>query len=220
MVTTDAQDEQLDVLDGGGRPTGRRKRRGDVHRDGDWHAALHVWVGAISTDGQQLVLFQRRSQTKDTWPGAIDVAVGGHVQSGETLPQAIREAEEEIGLGVSFPELVPLGRRFFCGSTVADNEVQEAFAVRCDLPLRAYRLHPDEVSGVLHLPVAATLALFEHRVASVRGTELRRGRARPGPVEARIADFAGIDDDGYARHALQGLADVLAGRAPAPFELR
>ena len=37
-------------------------------------------------------------QSKDTWPGALDVAVGGHLRAGETLAEAVREAEEEIGL--------------------------------------------------------------------------------------------------------------------------
>jgi 8-oxo-dGTP pyrophosphatase MutT (NUDIX family) len=44
------------------------------------------------------VLFQRRSAAKDTWPGAIDVAVTGHYRAGESLAEALREAEEEIGL--------------------------------------------------------------------------------------------------------------------------
>jgi hypothetical protein len=32
----------FDILDSDGRPTGVTKRRGDVHRDGDWHGALHI----------------------------------------------------------------------------------------------------------------------------------------------------------------------------------
>ena len=37
-------EEEFDVLDAEGRPTGRVKARSAVHRDGDWHAAVHVWV--------------------------------------------------------------------------------------------------------------------------------------------------------------------------------
>ncbi len=201
-------------------PTGARKRRGDVHRDGDWHAALHVWIGGLDGEGRPFALFQRRSSSKDTWPGAIDVAVGGHVRAGESLVHAVREAEEEIGLSVSLARLVRLGRRFARGTAVPDNEVQEAFAARSDLPLDRYRLHPDEVAGVLRLPLAETIALFEGRRASVRGLELARGSSVAHPVQARVEDFAAAERDGYPALALRGLAEVVAGRTPEPFDLR
>ncbi len=63
LATTDPQDELFDVLDADGRPTGLAKPRGEVHRDGDWHGALHIWVGGIGDDGVPFVLFQRRSLT-------------------------------------------------------------------------------------------------------------------------------------------------------------
>ena len=74
--TTDPQDERFDLFDDAGRPLGRSKARGEVHRDGDWHRSLHLWVWGIES-GEAFVIFQRRSMTKDTWPGALDVAVGG-----------------------------------------------------------------------------------------------------------------------------------------------
>lgn len=40
-------------------PLGVRKPRFAVHRDGDWHRSVHVWL----TDGQSLLL-QRRSTHK------------------------------------------------------------------------------------------------------------------------------------------------------------
>jgi hypothetical protein len=36
--------EYLDVLDSKGVHTGERKLRAHVHRDGDWHRTVHVWV--------------------------------------------------------------------------------------------------------------------------------------------------------------------------------
>jgi isopentenyldiphosphate isomerase len=103
--TTDPQDELFDVLDAEGRPTGVAKRRGDVHRDGDWHGALQIWVGGIGSDAEQFVLFQRRSLTKDTWPGYLVNAIGGHIRAGETLEETVRVAEEEIGLAVTLADL-------------------------------------------------------------------------------------------------------------------
>ena len=44
MILAQDPDELFDVVDAGGNLTGIVKRRGDVHRDGDWHRAIHVWV--------------------------------------------------------------------------------------------------------------------------------------------------------------------------------
>jgi len=191
-----------------------------VHRDGDWHTALHIWVGGLDERGCAFVLFQRRSATKDTWPGALDVAVGGHVRSGETLADTAREAEEEIGLAVPAGSLVRLGRRFARGTTLPDNELQEVFGLRSDLPLEAYRLHPDEVDGLIRLPLDDALALFEGRAATARGVSLSRGDTAHRPVAVAVDDFAAAARDGYPARALRAVGEVLAGRVPEPFELR
>ncbi|MGL6280372.1 MAG: NUDIX domain-containing protein, partial [Gaiella sp.] len=95
-------------------------------------------------------MLQRRSPTKDTWPGRLDVAVGGHVRAGESLRETVREAEEEIGLRVELADLARLGRRFARSGT--DNEVQDVFGLVVGLSLTELRLHPDEVDAVVRLP--------------------------------------------------------------------
>lgn len=191
-----------------------------MHRDGDWHAALHIWVGGLDEAGRPFVLLQRRSQTKDAWPGALDVAVGGHVRAGESPEETVREAEEEIGLQAEVESLVPLGRRFAHAADGSDNEVQDAFAPRSDRPLDGYRLHPDEVDAVVQVSLDDALALFEGRRAAVEGRELAREGGAARVVTISVADFAAGGRDGYPALALRGLADVLAGRVPTPFELR
>ena len=201
-------------------PTGVRKRRGDVHRDGDWHGALHIWVGGVDADGRPFALFQRRSQTKDTWPGCLDVAVGGHLRAGETLSETVREAEEEIGILLEIGDIIRLGRRFAHSVAGSDNEIQEVFALRSDLPLDAYRLHPDEVDAVVSVPLDAVLDLFEGRQAAVQGVELRRGSMTSSVARITVSAFAAGESNGYAARALRGLLEVVAGRAPEQFELR
>ena len=166
------------------------------------------------------MLLQRRSQSKDSWPGALDVAVGGHLRSGETLAEAIREAEEEIGLVLTLEDVIRLGRRFAHSASNRDNEVQEVFAVRSDLPLGAYRLHEDEVDAVVSVPLDVAIELFDGSRAAVEGTELRRGDLAASPVEVTIAGFAAGERGGYPALALRGLSEVLGGRVPQPFELR
>ena len=191
-----------------------------MHRDGDWHGALHIWVGGIDAAGRPFALFQRRSRSKDTWPGALDVAVGGHIRAGETLGDTVREAEEEIGLRVAAGDLTRLGRRFARSPGGFDNEVQDVLALRSDLPLAAYSLHPDEVEAVVAVGLEEALALFDGSARAVPGLELRRGGGDPEETVVTVAGFAAGEVGGYAALALRGLREVVRGSTPEPFELR
>lgn len=108
-------DELFDIFDRSGKPLGVRKARKLVHRDGDWHRSVHVWVvlerepDGRRSSAEPWVLFQQRSPDKDTWPGAFEVAVSGHYRAGEDLAEALREAEEEIGLPLAPGDVIRLG---------------------------------------------------------------------------------------------------------------
>ncbi len=150
--------EPLEVLNPYGLPTGEVKPRDQVHRDGDLHRTLHLWL----LSGANVVL-QRRAHTKDIEPGKVDVAVGGHFGVGETLRDVLREAEEELGLTVSVGQLEYLGtfqtlRRY---PGVTDHELQETYLLRRELPLERYVLDPGEVEVVYEVPFLGALALFE-----------------------------------------------------------
>ena len=179
-------DELFDVLDAAGNPTGRAKRRADVHRDGDWHRALHCWVLDLSDPTRPCLLYQRRGAHKDTWPSRLDVTVGGHYASGETLADVLREVEEEIGQAVALDQLVRLGTRQVVsdggmggaggtggrgGQAVKDCEIQDVFLWRSTLPLEAYRPQPVEVTALERVSVADALALLS---GQVRRVPLRR----------------------------------------------
>ena len=167
-------DELFDVLDSVGKPTGRAKRRADVHRDGDWHRALHCWVLDVSNPERPCLLYQRRGAHKDTWPSRLDVTVGGHYASGETLTDVLREVEEEIGQAVALEELVRLGTRQVVsdsgqdGNGVKDCEIQDIFLWRSALPFEAYRPQPVEVTALERVEVGDALALLSGRTQRAR----------------------------------------------------
>ena len=155
--------ELLDVLNDDGQPTGITKPRSQVHLDGDWHRAIHIWV----VRGQDLVLLQRRALTKHLEPGKLDVSVGGHYRAGELFIDAIREAEEELGITFrpgqleylhtvrsvrEYPDLDP---------PRLDREFQAVYVGRDDRPLDQFRLPPDEVDTVYEVPVTAAMELFQ-----------------------------------------------------------
>jgi len=151
-------DEPFDVLDENGEPTGKRKPRREVHRDGDWHRAVHVWI----LGAENRVLLQRRSLLKDLAPGRLDVTVGGHLRAGEAWPSALREAEEEIGHGLDVAEVRHLGtvRSERIYDAAIDREFQEVLAARVEQPLSHYRLAGDEVDALYELPLARAILLW------------------------------------------------------------
>jgi 8-oxo-dGTP pyrophosphatase MutT (NUDIX family) len=169
-------------------------------------------------DDVPVVVFQRRSATKDTWPGRVDIAVGGHVGAGESLADAMREAREEIGLELALDDVTILGRRFV-RSLPSDNEVQEVFAVRADLPLAAYTPHPLEVDALLQLPISDAIELLEGRVDSVEAVELQRGAAEEQTI-LLTADAFVPEAASYHAIALEALRRVVAGEPVERFLLR
>jgi len=129
------EDEILDVVDERGRHLGT-KRRGDVHRDGDWHLAFHLWVVARAG-----VLLQRRARAKSSWPGYLDASAAGHLLAGESVRDGVREADEELGSAYAFDDLAPIGVFGVADSEhsgTVNRELQHVFAVRDERPLDAW----------------------------------------------------------------------------------
>jgi len=63
--------------------------------------ALHPVVHLHLLDKEGRLYLQKRSMKKDIAPGRWDTSVGGHVDMGESLEQAVvREAREELGLHI------------------------------------------------------------------------------------------------------------------------
>jgi len=60
-------------------------------------AAVRVCVGALIVNPAGQIFVQRRASTAAVWPGVWDI-VGGHVEPGESTPDAlVREVREETG---------------------------------------------------------------------------------------------------------------------------
>lgn len=128
-------DEIFDIVDSQDQVIGRKLRR-EVHRDGDKHRAVHVLV--FNSRGQ--IFLQKRSMTKDTFPGAWDSSASGHLDRGESYDAcAIRELREEIGLVPARPP-----RRLFKIDACSETGQEFVWIYRCDSE-GPFTLHPDEI---------------------------------------------------------------------------
>ncbi len=204
-------DELFDVCDSLGRPLGLRKRRADVHRDGDWHRSIHCWVVGQYHNGTPYVIFQRRSDSKDTSPGKLDATVGGHLTAGESVEDALRESQEEIGLALSMSDLLPLGVRQAASDIepgVRDCEVQFVFLYRANLPLSSFAPSPAEVSALLEISVPNALELLSGKRETISAKALCNQRCHPNEAwlaeqDVRADDFTSQADRYFYRLCVQ-----------------
>jgi isopentenyldiphosphate isomerase len=168
--------ELLEVFDADGRPTGVARSRAAVHLAGDWHQAFHCWIVRHGPRGEELVL-QRRSPTKDTFPGAWDAAAAGHWRFGETAAQAAREIEEELGLSVPFEALRWIGRERIDRhhpNRLIDREHHQVYVLDWSAPLTTYRPDPREVWMLGAFPSAELVELAAGERRTVDATEAVR----------------------------------------------
>ena len=131
-------EEFFDLIDDEtGRIIGRATRR-ECHGN---PRLLHrsVRIAVCHPDGHSMLL-QKRSMGKDIFPGRWDMAVGGHVDSGETPDlAAVREMREELGM----PPDLPLKKLF---QLKVRNEIEsENVQLYSTVFAGPFRIQPEEL---------------------------------------------------------------------------
>ena len=136
--TTDNLDELFIVVDQDDHLLGYRTRY-DCHHD---RTLIHRVTNIAVFNSKGEVLLQKRSLTKDLYPGMYTLSASGHVARGEEYAQAaVRESEEEIGvknlsLTLVAKKLVP---------AASETEMLALFQATYDGP---FHYNKDEVAGL------------------------------------------------------------------------
>ncbi|MFF2754955.1 NUDIX domain-containing protein [Psychrobacillus sp. NPDC058041] len=145
------ENEMLKIFDEDRKEIGIATRE-EVHRLGYWHETFHCWF--IGKDKQKdYIYLQIRSDSKKDYPGLLDITAAGHLLANETVRDGIREVEEELGISVSFEELISLGIIDYSVKTgnLIDKELANVFVYEYSLSFDDFALQEEEVSGIVRV---------------------------------------------------------------------
>jgi isopentenyldiphosphate isomerase len=141
MKTTDNQKELFIVVNEKDRFLEYRTRA-DCHKD---KTLIHRTAGVAVFNKHGDVLVQKRSKTKDLYPGYFALSAAGHVSKGEKYKQAARrEMFEEIG-AIAPLILVDKKLLFLPEETEYDTLYKTVYE-------GAFNLNKDEVESVEFMP--------------------------------------------------------------------
>jgi isopentenyldiphosphate isomerase len=157
-------DEFLNLIDEHSRLTRTAKPRSLVHRDGDLHPTVHIWL-IKRRDMGIFVLLQKRSAEKDVNPGKYDVSAAGHVsQGGEFRHAAVRELKEELGIDTKGEklELIGLLNNVERYDDINDNELSAVYLCREEIDEDSLVLQKSEVSEVCWAEIDEMLSVMKN----------------------------------------------------------
>jgi len=128
-------EEIFDVVNERDEIIGQAPRR-EVHQRKLNHRAVHVLI--FNARGQ--LFLQKRSLTKDCFPGTWDSSASGHLDRGEDYDScALREVGEELGVRLPTPP-----ERLFKVDACAETGHEFVWVYRCQHE-GPFSLHPDEI---------------------------------------------------------------------------
>lgn len=150
--------ELFDICDANGEPTGQVKERSMVHRNGDFHRTVHIWIVRKRPDKGSDVLLQKRSKNKDAYPGCYDISSAGHIHAGDGFASsALRELYEELGIKAEKEELRFIGfhegyiKDTFWGQPFVDHEISAVYLYEKPVDIEKLTLQESEVEEVVFM---------------------------------------------------------------------
>lgn len=198
--------EILAIFDEAGNRVGTAPRD-EVHRVGYWHETFHCWF-VSRIQGIPYIYFQLRSSQKQDYPGLLDITAAGHLLANENVEDGIREVQEELGISLSFAELIPLGTIPYHmeNEALIDNERAHVFLYSSSFELKEFNLQKEEVAGIAlaKLEDFRKLCLEEIESLQVSGFQI-------DPNGQRVTIEESVDLDHFVPHELEYYTRILDG---------
>lgn len=161
-----ARNEYIDIYDENENRIGYSSKD-NAHKLGYWHKTFNAIFVNPKTNK---VYFQLKNHkhNKSSNEDTLVLTVGGHLKSGETLEDGIREIKEETGIDVAFNNLIKIDKRKI-EKAISKNyiikEFQYYYLYKSDkIHLSDFKPVDDEVCGFIELDINSVISIFENDV--------------------------------------------------------
>lgn len=205
------ENEMLKIFDENRLEIGTATRE-KVHQLGLWHETFHCWF-ICSEEGKGYIYLQIRSETKKDYPSLLDITAAGHLMATENVVDGIREVREELGIEVTFDELVPLGVIDYSVTTgeLIDNELANVFIYNNNVNFEDFNLQVEEVSGIVRADFKQFTALWRNEVLAieVEGYQLNELGERIPLKKIVERDSFVPHEDSYYKAVILGIQALL-----------
>ena len=159
--------EYFEVLDELGNKTGEIKERELVHKDGNWHRAVHIWIINDLCE----ILLQKRSAKKENHPNMWHVSCAGHIVSkDDNIETVIKEIKEELGIDVNKEEiefLFTIKEHNIAKMDYIENEFKDIFIIRKNVDIKDIVIDLEEVSEVKYVSIEEFKKMSENQNSNV-----------------------------------------------------
>jgi len=165
--------EKIDIFNDKYELIGTASKK-EAHQKGLWH---RVFTCLLVNPKHKTILLQKKVPGRYAFnrPDYLDISVGGHYKSGESISQGVRELKEEIGIKVKFKDLIPIGIRQ-TAETISKNyianEFQHVFIYPTTQKLEDYKLDNTEVNGLVEINIQDGIDLLLKRTNKIKGRGL------------------------------------------------
>ena len=168
-------DELIDIYDENMNLLGQATKS-QAHREGLWHRTFHCWIIKKSPDGRPLVWLQLRGKHKEQYPNLLDISSAGHLRTGETPKDGIREIEKELGLKIDVDKLTKIFTRRLTLDIpgIINREFCATYLLETDKKLSDLVMQPEEVDGIAEADVEDMINLFNGKVKNIYISGLMR----------------------------------------------
>ena len=143
-----------------------------AHKLGYWHKVFGCLIYNSKTH-KVFMQLKNPNHNKINKKPLLEITAGGHLISGETLQNGVREIKEETGFSVEYEELIFLEKRK-CNKVVSKDykikEFQYYYSLDLNIQVNEFtNFDTSEVISFVELNISDLIKLLNHKVKSIKG---------------------------------------------------